>query len=122
MSPARALERTVAYLQDAPAAQQTDFAIVALAELVAVYMAEADLARAGSAQAQGSPRAGLLGWSVAVDEYANQLLLVLDELEQGQPVTLRPGQPGPAVVTVAGQVVILGHPGRTNRALLNSGY
>ena len=103
-------ERIVVYLQDAPAAQQTDFAIVALAELVAVYMAEADLARAGSAQAQGSPRAGQLGWSVAVDEYANQLLLVLDELEQGQPVTLRPGQPGPAVVTVAGQVVILGHP------------
>ncbi len=103
-------ERTVAYLQDAPAAQQTDFAIVALAELVAVYMAEADLARASSAQPQGSPRAALLGWSIAVDEYANRLLLVLDELEQGQPVTLRPGQPGPAVVTVAGHAVILGHP------------
>jgi hypothetical protein len=103
-------ERTVAYLQDAPAAQQTDFAIVALTELVAVYMAEADLARAGPAQPQGSPRGALLGWSIAVDEYANQLLLVLDELEQGQPVTLRPGQPGPAVVTVAGHAVILGHP------------
>jgi len=103
-------ERTVAYLQDAPAAQQTDFAIAALAELVAVYMAEADLARAGSAQPQGSPRAALLGWSIAVDEYANQLLLVLDELEQGQPVALRTGRPGPAVVTVAGHAVILGHP------------
>lgn len=103
-------ERTVAYLQRAPAEQQTDFALAALAELVAVYMAEADLARAGSARPEGSPRPGLRGWSVAVDEYANQLLLVLDEVEQGQAVSLRLSHLGPAMVTVADRVVILGHP------------
>ncbi|MBP6683440.1 MAG: hypothetical protein KA159_08985 [Halioglobus sp.] len=103
-------ERTVAYLQRAPAEQQTDFAITALAELVAVYMAEADLARAGSARPGGSPRSTLQGWAVAVDEYANQLLRVLDEVEQGQAVSLRLSHLGPAVVTVADRVVILGHP------------
>jgi hypothetical protein len=103
-------QRTVAYLQHAPAEEQADFAAAALAELVTVYMAEADLARAGSAQQDGSARARLLGWSVAVDQYANQLLLVLDDVEQGFPVSLRPVQQGPAIVTVAGRVVILGHP------------
>ncbi len=103
-------ERTVAYLQHAPAEQQADFVIAALAELVAVYMAEADLARAGSARPEGSPRSNLLGWSVAVNEYADQLLLVLDEVERGQAVSLRLSHLGPAVVTVADQVVILGHP------------
>ena len=108
-------QRTVAYLQDAPAEEQADFAAAALAELVTVYMAEADLARAGSAQQDGSARARLLGWSVAVDQYANQLLLVLDDVEQGFPVSLRPVQQGPAIVTVAGRVVILGHPSRGAR-------
>ena len=103
-------ERTVAWLQRAPAEQQTDFSLAALAELAAVYMAEADLARAGSASPEGSPRPGLLGWSVAVDEYANQLLLVLDEVEQGQAVSLRLSHLGPAIVAVADRVVILGHP------------
>jgi len=103
-------EQTVVYLQRAPAEQQTEFALAAIAELVAVYMAEADLARAGSARPEGSSRRDLLGWSVAVDDYANQLLRVLDKVEQGHTISLRLSHLGPAVVSVADQVVILGHP------------
>jgi hypothetical protein len=73
-------------------------------------MAEADLARAQAAEQAAGARARLLGWSVAVDQYAGQLMLVLDDVEQGFPVSLRVDQQGPATVTVAGRAVILGHP------------
>jgi len=103
-------QRTVHYLQDHPLEERADFAAAALAELAEVYMAEADLARAEAAQQEGSARAKLLGWSQAVDQYASQLLLVLDDVEQGFPVTLRPGLQGPLTATVADRAIILGHP------------
>ena len=103
-------QRTVNYLQDANPAEQADFALIALAELAAVYMAEADLARAQAAGQDNSGRAKLWSWSVAVDQYASQLLLLIDDVEQGYPVVLRPGQHGDVTITVADRVVILGHP------------
>ena len=103
-------QRTVTYLQDAPPQEQADFALTALAELAAVYMAEADLARAQAPGQDQRGRARLWSWSVAVDQYANQLLLLMDDVEQGYPVVLRPGQHGDVTVTVADRVVILGHP------------
>ena len=109
-APLSRFQRTAAYLQGAPAPEQTDFASAALTELAAVYMAEADLARAQAATLTGNGRARLLGWSVAVDQYANDLMLALDDLELGLPVSVRTDQQGPAAVTVAGKLVILGHP------------
>lgn len=103
-------QRTLNYLQDSPAAEQADFAVTALAELAAVYMAEADLARSEAAQKTGSGRARLVGWSYAVDQYADQLVALLEDVEHGVPVSLRSVEQGPALVTVADRVVILGHP------------
>ena len=103
-------QRTVHYLQESPPEERADFAAAALAELTAVYMAEADLARAEAAEQELAQRGKLLGWSQAVDQYANQLLVVLDDVEQGFPVSLRPGPQGPVTATVADRAVILGHP------------
>jgi hypothetical protein len=103
-------ERTVRYLQDSPPEERADFAAAALTELTAVYMAEADLARSEASEREGESPAKLLGWSLAVDQYANQLLLVLDDVEQGFPVSLRRDPQGPVTTTVADRAVILGHP------------
>lgn len=103
-------ERTLGFLQQSSPDEQADFAMVALLELAAVYIAEADLARSDAARQEGKGRARLLGWSMAVEQYANQLLQVLEEVQLGAPVMLRSGLQGPATVTVAGLSVILGHP------------
>lgn len=103
-------QRTLIYLQDSPAVNQADFADAALAELAAVYMAEADLARSQAAEREGSGRARLLGWSVAVNQYASQLLLMLDDVEQGFPVSLSADQHGQASITIADRTVMLAHP------------
>jgi len=103
-------QRTVNYLQDSPPEERADFAAAALAELTAVYLAEADLARTQAAEQEIAARGKLLAWSQAVDQYANQLLVVLDDVEQGFPVSLRPGSQGPVTATVADRAVILGHP------------
>ena len=103
-------DRTIRYLQDSPPEERAGFAAAALTELTAVYMAEADLARSEASDLQGESPAKLLGWSLAVDQYASQLLLVLDDVEQGFPVSLRPDPQGPVTTTVADRAVILGHP------------
>lgn len=103
-------QRTVQYLRGSAAEEQAAFVAVALSELIAVYLAEADLARAEAAREAPRARGKLLGWSQAVDQYASHLLLVLEDVEQGFPVTLRPDPLGPVTVTVADRTVILGHP------------
>ncbi|MEE4146320.1 MAG: hypothetical protein V2I26_16060 [Halieaceae bacterium] len=103
-------QRTVNYLAAAPPEEQADFALAALAELAAVYMAEADLARAQAMGRSGSGRARLWSWSVAVDQYAGQMTLLIDDVEQGFPVTLRAGQQGDVTITVAERAVMLVHP------------
>ncbi len=102
--------RTVLYLGKSAAEEQATFAIAALSQLAEVYMAEADLARAQAQRNQGNDRAKLYGWSVAVDGYANQLLLLLDEIEEGYPVKLLQSSEGAVTVRVAGRAVMLGHP------------
>ena len=103
-------QRTVQYLQGTSLEERADFAAVALAELTEVYMAESDLARAEAADQDIVVRSKLLNWSRAVDQYANQLVLVLDDVEQGFPVVLRPDPQGPVTTIVADRAVILGHP------------
>ena len=71
-------------------------------------MAEADLARK---QAQGRESgAKLRAWSGAVDRYASQLLLLLEDIELGLPVELQHNGAESITVTVAGRAVILSHP------------
>ncbi len=103
-------QRTVQYLQHVPEAEQAEFAGTALGRLVEVYMAEADLARSEARAKAGVAAARLRGWAVAVDQYANQLLLVLDDLEQGFPLELSVSPQGQASLTVAGRAVMLSHP------------
>ena len=102
--------RTVIYLQQASPEEQEDFAAAALAELAEVYLAEADLARGDARRAEGRSRSRLLGWSVAVDQYASQLMLLLDDMEQGYSLALWQSPEGSATVTVADRPVILEHP------------
>lgn len=103
-------QRTVQYLQGASLEERADFAAVALVELTEVYIAESDLARAEAAHQKTVARSKLLSWSRAVDLYANQLVQVLDDVEQGFPVVLRPDPQGPVTTIVADRAVILGHP------------
>ena len=103
-------QRTLQYLQHAPEAEQVEFAGTALGRLVEVYMAEADLARSEARAKAGVAAARLRGWAVAVDQYASQLLLVLDDLEQGFPLELSVSPQGQASLAVAGRAVMLLHP------------
>jgi len=100
--------RTIVFLGDAAPGVKAEFATTALTELAEVYIAEADLARKQAEEAGGNAK--LLGWSRAVDQYASQLMLVLEDVELGYPVALAPGAHGGASVTVADRSIILGHP------------
>ena len=104
------LHRTVLYLDKSAAEERAAFAIVALSQLAEVYMAEADLARAQAQRSQGTEQSKLYGWSVAVNGYANQLLLLLDDIDAGYPVALMKTREGAVTVRVAGRAVMLGHP------------
>ncbi|MEM8561959.1 MAG: hypothetical protein AAGF57_06970 [Pseudomonadota bacterium] len=102
--------RTVRYLETASDEERAIFGDAALTELIALYAAEADLARTEAAQSEGAKRRKLLGWSQAVDQYAQQLLLVLDDIRQGFPVDIRVNARGLATTMVAGYPVMLAHP------------
>jgi hypothetical protein len=51
-----------------------------------------------------------LAWAISVDQYAERLLRVLEDVEIGFPVKLRLGATGPPSITVTERPVILGHP------------
>jgi hypothetical protein len=110
-------ERTLLFLRSAAPQEQADFAIDALSQLVETYMAEADLARKEAGQQQGAAAARLRGWAVAVDQYASQLLLVLEDVEEGYPVQLLADRTGPLGLHVAGRTVMLGHPRADQQAV-----
>lgn len=103
-------QRTVYQLQESAPDERSGFAIAALSEMSTVYMAEADLARSEAARRDGQSRAKLLGWAYEVNQYANQLLLILEDVESGTPVSLLPDPLGPVSIVVAGKEVVLGHP------------
>ena len=101
-------QRTVLALQAAGPDARSRFATIALSELAEVHMAEADLARK---EALESPTEGkLVGWSGAVDRFASQLLLVLEDIDQGYPVGLDLQREGAVAVHSGGRLVLLTHP------------
>jgi hypothetical protein len=87
---------------------QADFAGTALRELAEVYMAEADLARKQALEQEGAAK--LRGWSNAVDQYASQLALLLEDIELGLPVELQHNGVESITVMVGGRAIILSHP------------
>lgn len=103
-------QRTVLALRESSPEDQAGFATQALGQLAEVYMAEADLARTKARGEQGRQAARLRGWSAAVDQYASQLLLVLDDVAQGYPIELFANREGSVSLAVAGRATILGHP------------
>lgn len=100
--------RTAAALGEAPPLSQAQFATVALTELVAVYMAEADLARTEAVGSNEQPK--LRAWSNAVDQFVDQLLLVMEDIEAGSAVELRQLHNQVVGVVAGERTVILSHP------------
>ena len=101
-------QRTVDALQLADDSLRGRFATTALLQLAEVYMAEADLARREAEEVGESAK--LRGWSQAVDQYAAQLVLVMDDIELGFPVELRNNPMEVPSVAVGGRVIMLAHP------------
>ena len=71
-------------------------------------MAEADLARKQAQEQEDSAK--LRGWSAAVNQYARQLALLLEDIELGLPVEIQHNHAESITVTVGGRAVILSHP------------
>jgi hypothetical protein len=101
-------ERIVLALQSAEPDVRAQFATSALLELTEVYLAEADLARHEAEDSEKANR--LTGWSRAVEHYASQLALVLEDITLGFPVELRSNPREVASVSVGGRTIMLAHP------------
>ncbi|RLA48790.1 MAG: hypothetical protein DRR04_01445 [Gammaproteobacteria bacterium] len=101
-------QRTINSLRASAPQLQADFAGTALRELAEVYMAEADLARKQAREQESGVK--LRGWSSAVDQYAGQLVLLVEDIELGLPVALQHNGVESITVMVGGRAVILSHP------------
>lgn len=101
-------QRTLLALQHSKAELKGRFAVAALLELNEVYLAEADLARKESESAEAPAK--LYAWSRAVEQYASQLALVIDDIDFGLPVELQLNPREVAAVRVAGRTIMLAHP------------
>lgn len=99
--------RTLSALSVGEGAPRLVFANIAIIQLVEIYTAEADLARN---QAHESNNLKLRGWAAAVEQFNDDLFLVLEDLEVGFPVAFLVRTQGPAVLQVAGRTVLLTHP------------
>lgn len=98
--------RILGHLQDASPELRSEFATIALTHLAVAYSEEARLARAEA----GGKDAGLWAWSAAVDRFARQVPLLLEDIELGWPVSLASGGEDTLAVTVGDRVVIVNHP------------
>lgn len=112
-------QRTVQALQRSTSELQADFGAIALAQLAEAYIAEADLARNQARQQGGNSK--LTGWSRAVDQYAEQLILVLEDISEGFPAELAYRRDNTVSVGVAGRLVILSHPRADQQAGFEQG-
>jgi hypothetical protein len=101
-------ERTVVAVEAAPAAMQVQFARIALSELYQIYLAEADLARHEASQLEDDAK--LTNWAAAVDQFASQLLLVIEDVATGFPLSISITTPGVVGLIIAGRQILLTHP------------
>lgn len=100
--------RTVAYLQQAPSQEQGEFAFTALTELARAHAREAALARE-ELQLRGRDEK-LRGWSIAVDQYAKQLLLLRDNIVPDFPPEFSLNENKPLMLVLGDRSIILSHP------------
>lgn len=108
VAPQSRFQRTVGYLQSASPALRVDFASIALAKIAVAYATEAQLARE-EARSQGE-NAMSKAWSVAVDRYARQMPVLIEDIELGLPVDLILGRDKFLAISVADRTLILTHP------------
>lgn len=101
-------DRIVQAVESADPELRAKFANSALLELTEVYLAESDLARREAGDSDEADR--LIAWSRAVERYAAQLSLVLDDISLGFPAELRRHPREVASVSVAGRTIMLAHP------------
>jgi hypothetical protein len=106
-------QRTAQVLQAAEPALRGKFATVALGELLEIYLAESDLARREARAEQGERK--LYTWSLAVDRYARQLQLVMEDIEQGFPVEIGLRRESSVALRVNGSQIMLTHPRHTQQ-------
>lgn len=107
-TPQSRFQRTVGYLHGASAELRVEFASMALVKLGAAYAREAQLAREEANAGDGNTM--LKAWSLAVDRYARQMPLLLEDVELGLPVDLVLGHDQIPAISVADRTVILSHP------------
>lgn len=117
--PATRFQRTVQYVQEAAPELRSDFAATALTSMANAYLQEAQLARE---QAQ---RAGkyshLWAWSANVDRYADQISLLLEDIELGLPVDLSLAGGKSLAITVADRTIIVSHPRLNDQSAFEQG-
>jgi hypothetical protein len=99
--------RTVSALDRGDGDSKVAFANIAIAELIEIYNAETDLARN---EAHESNNLKLQGWAAAVEQFNDDLFLVLEDLAVGFPVDFSVRSHGPVVLLVGGRTVLLTHP------------
>ncbi|MFT6958634.1 MAG: hypothetical protein ACJAYC_003654 [Halieaceae bacterium] len=101
-------QRILLALQTQEGGWKASFADAALSQLVEIYLAEADLAMFQAGEKNPNPK--LYGWSRAVEQYANQLVRVQEDIKRGLPVALYVDVLGPPRIVIGGRSVILNHP------------
>ena len=104
--PDTAFNRLLSALQTAPPQLRMEFARLALWHLAEAYLAEAELARS----AQGENAGERMRWARSVEGYAQDLLLLMRDMEQDPDVSIQLLPTADAVVTVRGSRTMLTFP------------
>ena len=101
-------ERTARALAAAPEESREAFARIALEELAAALLAEAELARVEMADSERPGK--LASWSKGVEAYSTQLLKMLENMSYGDLPEVSVDRHGSVAVAVGAQRVLLSHP------------
>ena len=102
------INRLAAALVDAPEAMRADFAVAAIAEMVADYNKEADRARRES-RSHAKER-GLGRWTIAVDAYAAELTAIANSVTAATPVRVAVGADNGISLDIDGKQVLVSSP------------
>jgi hypothetical protein len=104
----RQINQLAAALTDAPESMRADFAVAAIAEMIADYNAEADRARRES-HTHIRDR-DLRRWTVAVDAYAAELTAIANSVTPDTPVRVTIGATNGISLDIDGKPVLVSSP------------
>lgn len=100
-------------------AGRQQFADIALMELAEVLLAEAALARRQAADGEAGARSPL-GWAVAVEQYAGEVLRLQRAVQANKPVQLLLPPLADPAIQVGAASVMLSHPRRDQQGVLEA--